>query len=723
MKKFWNLMFAALVAMGAVACTEDDNSVNTGGDDTVSFEAVVANYDAETEGANELWQGVWTGKETITITYNETTYAFTNSEQEKSRFTCTTEGVAAIVGKSVALKLENKELSTKGSTAIAVDMTIEKFDPSKSVELEASNAFIKYAIEGEAKVTFEMNYPAFVYNSGKNSSISIKDVTGTNYVAFIPGTKTEAELKVLVEGTLVDTKALQLKAGAIYDLGTLTIPENGGNEGGEDNPTETTTVYFVPGIWDVDDAWFAAYFFNSAGDSGSLALVKDSEGVCECAVPAGMENIIFCRMNPAYTEFDWNNESVNDRVWNQTADLEIGIAPNNYYYIHDWEVGMWGTKDGYDKPAPKAPWAIAGSFNNWDNLPMEFTDTENLYVARDLTLAEDTEFKIKDVNTWDVSFGYSEPIEADHFVILNNTAGQDNNIRVATMGTYDLYFEYVDGGNCKLYVMTAGGDYTTAVEQTAGTGGGGNTPGGGESSGEASEWALVGDFAQSGGSWSEIQMYSTETAGIFIAEDVTIPVDYFSFLIKKFGDNTWNPKYGAGDITYFNPGNWMPVVDQGGDISLTKAGLYDFYFDATNIRLYVVDAGADYTTVPEQTENGKEPMQQEPDVTDNVVYLKPNSNWMEDNARFAAYFWNNSGNVWVSMVDSDSDGIYEVNLPVGYSYGCNIIFCRMNPATTANNWNNKWNQTNDLTTPTDGNNLYTVADGAWDKGDGTWSKK
>ena len=174
MKKFWNLMFAALVAMGAVACTEDDNSVNTGGDDTVSFEAVVANYDAEAEGANELWQGVWTGKETITITYNETTYAFTNSEQEKSRFTCTTEGVAAIVGKSVALKLENKELSTKGSTAIAVDMTIEKFDPSKSVELEASNAFIKYAIEGEAKVTFEMNYPAFVYNSGKNSSISIK---------------------------------------------------------------------------------------------------------------------------------------------------------------------------------------------------------------------------------------------------------------------------------------------------------------------------------------------------------------------------------------------------------------------------------------------------------------------------------------------------------------------------------------------------------------------
>ena len=47
----------------------------------------------------------------------------------------------------------------------------------------------------------------------------------------------------------------------------------------------------------------------------------------------------------------------------------------------------------------------------------------------------------------------------------------------------------------------------------------------------------------------------------------------------------------------------------------------------------------------------------------------------------------------------------------------------MNPSTTANNWNNKWNQTADLVIPTDGKNLYTVAEGAWDKGAGTWSTK
>ena len=110
-------------------------------------------------------------------------------------------------------------------------------------------------------------------------------------------------------------------------------------------------------------------------------------------------------------------------------------------------------------------------------------------------------------------------------------------------------------------------------------------------------------------------------------------------------------------------------------------------------------------------------------MTEKMLYLKPNANWKQSNARFAAYFWDNSGNTWVSMVDSDSDGIYELYIPEGYDYGCNVIFCRMNPSTTANNWNNKWNQTSDLVAPTDGKNLYTVKDGTWDSGGGTWSVK
>ena len=102
-----------------------------------------------------------------------------------------------------------------------------------------------------------------------------------------------------------------------------------------------------------------------------------------------------------------------------------------------------------------------------------------------------------------------------------------------------------------------------------------------------------------------------------------------------------------------------------------------------------------------------------------TLYLTPNANWNKDGARFAAYFFGN-GETWVSMTDSDKDGIYEVKVPTDKVYP-NVIFCRMNPSAAANNWDNKWNQTADLAIPTDGPNHYTVKEGTWDKGGGTWS--
>ena len=101
------------------------------------------------------------------------------------------------------------------------------------------------------------------------------------------------------------------------------------------------------------------------------------------------------------------------------------------------------------------------------------------------------------------------------------------------------------------------------------------------------------------------------------------------------------------------------------------------------------------------------------------LYLTPNSNWKQSNARFAAYFFGN-GETWVSMTYNSSLGVYEVTVPTNKKYP-NVIFCRMNPSASANNWNNKWNQTADLTIPTSGANHYTVKAGTWDKGGGTWS--
>ncbi len=98
-----------------------------------------------------------------------------------------------------------------------------------------------------------------------------------------------------------------------------------------------------------------------------------------------------------------------------------------------------------------------------------------------------------------------------------------------------------------------------------------------------------------------------------------------------------------------------------------------------------------------------------------IIYLKPNSNWVQSDAWFALYTWDVSPN-WYTMSDSDKDGIYECTLPAGVT---NVIFCRMNPASSTLDWSNKWDQTVDLQYT--GNNCFTVKDGDWNNASGSWS--
>ena len=104
------------------------------------------------------------------------------------------------------------------------------------------------------------------------------------------------------------------------------------------------------------------------------------------------------------------------------------------------------------------------------------------------------------------------------------------------------------------------------------------------------------------------------------------------------------------------------------------------------------------------------------------VYLKVNSNWKQSSAWFAGRFWtDNSTDYWSKLISvPNKTDVWGCVIPNNHT---KVIFTRMNSANKNNmNWDNVWNQTNDLTIPTDGNNLYTIASGAWSKGSGTWSK-
>lgn len=99
-------------------------------------------------------------------------------------------------------------------------------------------------------------------------------------------------------------------------------------------------LYLNPGPWNIDGAWYAAYFFNDAGSNTSAKMVKDGE-LYKAEKPAGDYNkVIFVRMNPSVTSFDWAGK------WNQTDDLVIPTDGKNLYTVTGWEQnqGTWSTK-------------------------------------------------------------------------------------------------------------------------------------------------------------------------------------------------------------------------------------------------------------------------------------------------------------------------------------------------------------------------------------------
>ena len=697
-------MLVALVMMGAAACTETNDSVDASME-SLSFYAEITNdatrADLEYDEENKVWNTVWEGNETIAVKdVNGNIFNFSNTEEEKSKFTCTQNGVKALKGQSVNISIANPEQSKVGKRGVAVSVDVEAFDNTKKIKLEATNSYLRYTYNGEGKVEFSLIYEggeAFVYNEGQTyDSVVIEGVKGENFVSFnAPKEKTEAELAYSINGVECKRKAINVFAGTIYNLGELTMPYE-------------TSAYSVVGThngWEAGKTpmylvgdYAVAYGVEFTGSSNAFKILGNDKWLGTASLSLNT----------------WTSLAVD------TADMTLAAGTYDIYFS-ETRTMLCVVEAGATVPElAEIEWALAGNFNNWGNLSMSKTGVANLFVAKGVELTTGTAIKVKDAATWDTSYGGGiSNLEANKWMTVYSN-GAD--IVIAKSGVYDVYFQY--GATAKLYLIEADGDYTAATEQTAN---GTLVPDEIETPdevtpGEASEWAIVGDF-NGDGVWVEKQMVTTATPNVFVVEGVTVPKDYFSLLVKKYGDSSWSVKYGGG-IVYFNPGNSMKVYQGGADISITKAGTYDFYFDLTNTYLYVVEPGVDYTTVSEQTVNGEEPKQEEPEVTEKVVYLKPNSNWKQSNARFAAYFWGGTtGEKWVSMTDADKDGIYEVHLPEGYDYGCNIIFCRMNPSTTANNWNNKWNQTSDLKTPTDGKNLYTVKDGTWDKGGGSWSVK
>ena len=100
-----------------------------------------------------------------------------------------------------------------------------------------------------------------------------------------------------------------------------------------------------------------------------------------------------------------------------------------------------------------------------------------------------------------------------------------------------------------------------------------------------------------------------------------------------------------------------------------------------------------------------------------TIYLKPGV-WNADGARYAAYvFVDDATNEWIDFAAAEEEGVYTATIPVGYT---GLILARMNGTTPENNWDNKWNQTDNITlADIASNTLFTITD--WGSGNSPYS--
>ena len=293
------------------------------------------------------------------------------------------------------------------------------------------------------------------------------------------------------------------------------------------------------------------------------------------------------------------------------ADIKLNGEAGTYDVYFSFEnlevyVMEQGFKPGEKEPQNPEPveitYTVVGTLKdiNWSNNAPEglMVKEGDYYVGKNVPLvtaktlyqgADQIEFKVVETGTWS---GYAHAQKENENYINGEipvVAGGENIIVKGAEGNYDVYF---DKENLKVWVMEAGfkpGEkepvVPAPVEVTYTVTG---TIKGTDADKKANYWnpsnepglmALEGDY--------------------YVAKNVEFDYDY------RFSDNgtgedfvkfkicetgTWNA-YGQAEEAINKPNAEIAVHMGGADIYLDKSGVYDVYFDKTNGKVWVMEAG------------------------------------------------------------------------------------------------------------------------------------
>lgn len=412
-------MLAALVIFGAVACTENQEE-NVQQEAGVSFYAKFADDTrAVIEKDGEVWNTKWENKDVLKVTCGADSFDFV---YDGEKFNCNAPGVNSILNKEVTISGEYGD-SKSGNKALSIEPVDVQFTADMTVTLKSNISFFRFVYTGASEVTLTLDQAAFKTDATASNTITLSGNANEQLVAIYP-TAESAKLTFSLDGVKCKEKDLTLVSGKVYNLGERT----------------EKVVLIDTKFWGTN-VWFAAHFWNaSASTDVTLTQVKDT--LYGYVVPEGMTHVIFCRMNPSYTKFDWNG------VYNQTCDFAVASAPNNYHYIISW--GASGQKKGRSLWGPKSlasseisATGIVGSMTDWNpanRYGMLTTNEKNVVVAYAIPVDASGEFKFIAQDNWggDTGGNGNTPKENEW-----NVTGS-NNIKIGKAGVYDIYYNTSD---------------------------------------------------------------------------------------------------------------------------------------------------------------------------------------------------------------------------------------------------------------------------------------
>lgn len=181
---------------------------------------------------------------------------------------------------------------------------------------------------------------------------------------------------------------------------------------------------------------------------------------------------------------------------------------------------------------------------------------------------------------------------------------------------------------------------------------------------------------------------------------VYFDVDDKKMAVEKYEESDWEAfdvnvtgEWPGVEMKPMGDGWWYVSVDAKAENIIFNGAIGDTRYKTDNLTLNPV--------TPYYCING---WKDTPDISDIIVFdLTEADNWITTSPRFAVYLFNGASSdadnngMWLDMTAIAGNNVnyyYAVDIS-GLDYS-KFTVCRMNPESTENNWDNKWNQTVDL---------------------------